>query len=63
MHTSARDEALLEEIAAYLETLASDCDAMALRGIGGKVRNKHRAEAFRSAAEDIRSIKIVRDEV
>lgn len=59
MHTTARDKALLDEIAAYFETLAYDCETFIARGIGSKTLNKHRAQAFRDAASDVRSIKLV----
>ena len=56
--TSARDDALLKEIADYFEILASDCDAMVQRGYG-KRENGIRAKVWRQAAADVRSIKIV----
>ena len=57
MHTSARDYALLEEIAQYFEILASDSEAMAQRGYS-KRDNQTRAKVWREAAADVRSIKI-----
>ena len=59
MQTSARDEALLNEIAAYFDMLASDCEAFAARGIGNKRENAIRAKVWREAAADVRSIKLV----
>jgi len=56
--TSARDDALLKEIADYFDVLASDCDAMVQRGYG-KRENSIRAKVWREAAADVRSIKIV----
>lgn len=58
MQTSARDEALLEDIAQYFEILAGDCEAMARRGYS-KRENGIRAKVWREAAEDVRSIKLV----
>jgi hypothetical protein len=58
MHTSARDEALLEEIAQYFDTLASDSEAFAQRGLGSKRDNLTRAACWRQAAEDIRGIRL-----
>lgn len=61
MRTSARDERLLAEIADYLDMLAADCEAFAARGIGSRLRNRARAQAFRDAAEDVRSIEIIKE--
>lgn len=58
MQTSARDEALLEDIAGYFDILASDSEAMARRGFS-KRENTIRAKVWREAAEDVRSIKLV----
>lgn len=58
MHTSARDEALLAEIADYFDILAGDCEAMAQRGYGNKRENLTRAKVWRDAASDVRSIKL-----
>lgn len=58
MLTSARDGDLCREIAEYIELLASDCEAFAARGMS-KRNNIIRAKAYRSIAEDIRSIKVV----
>lgn len=62
MKTSARDQALLDEIAGYFDMLASDSEAFASRrGFGSQTRNKIRAECWREAAEDIRSIQLVEE--
>lgn len=58
LKTSARDEALLEDIAQYFDILASDCEAMVQRGYG-KRENGIRAKVWREAAADVRSIKLV----
>lgn len=60
LQTSARDEALLEDIAGYFDMLASDSEAMARRGFG-KRENSIRAKVWREAAEDVRSIKLVEE--
>ena len=57
MHTSARDYALLDEIAEYFDILASDCEAMARRGYS-KHENATRAKVWREAAQDVRGIRI-----
>jgi len=59
METLARDEDLIEEIAAYFDMLARDSQAFADRKIGGKTRNLTRAECWKEAAEDVRSIRLV----
>lgn len=59
MHTSARDEALINEIADYFDMLASDCEAMLKRGFGSKRETTIRARVLREAAADVRSIKLV----
>jgi hypothetical protein len=61
MLSSARDDALLKEIADYFEILASDSEAMAARG-WSKRENTIRAKVWREAAADVRSIKIVEEE-
>ena len=61
MKTASRDETLLAEIADYFDMLASDCEACAARGIGSKTRNRHRAQALRDAASDVRSIEIIKE--
>ena len=58
LQTSARDEALLEDIAGYFDILASDSEAMARRGCS-KRDNTLRAKVWREAAADVRSIKLV----
>lgn len=58
LQTSARDEALLEDIAGYFDILASDSEAMARRGYS-KRDNTLRAKVWREAAADVRSIKLV----
>lgn len=58
LHTSARDEALLEEVAALFDIYASDIEAMAARGYN-KRDNAIRAKVWREAATDVRSIKLV----
>ncbi len=58
LSTTARDEALLEDIAAYFDILASDSEAMAQRGYS-KRTNLIRAGVWREAAADVRSIKLV----
>jgi hypothetical protein len=58
MQTTARDEALLEDIAGYFDILASDSEAMVRRGLG-KRENAIRAKVWREAAADVRSIKLV----
>lgn len=58
MHTTARDEALIEDIAAYFDMLASDSEAFAKRGFQ-KRENLMRAKVWREAATDVRSIKLV----
>lgn len=58
MKTTARDEALLEEIAEYFEILASDNEALASRGYS-KRENLSRAKVWREAAADVRSIELV----
>ena len=60
LQTSARDEALLEDIAGYFDILASDSEAMVRRGYG-KRENSIRAKVWREAAEDVRSIKLVEE--
>ena len=55
MSTEHRDYALLDDIAGYFEILASDCDAMAQRGYDRR-RNGIRAQVWREAAADVRSI-------
>ena len=57
MHTKARDEELLAEIAGYFEMLAGDCEAMAARGLDKKSQ-LIRAKVWRDAAEDVRSIRL-----
>ena len=57
MHTTARDYALLEEIAQYFDMLASDSEAMARRGYS-KRENLTRAKVWREAAQDVLSITI-----
>lgn len=61
MFTSARDHALLEEIADYFDVLAGDSEAMARRGYS-KRENGIRAKVWREAAADVRSIKIMEPE-
>lgn len=58
LSTDKRDEALLEDIAGYFDTLASDSEAMALRGYS-KRENAIRAKVWREAAADVRSITLV----
>ena len=58
MQTSARDEALLEEIAQIFDMYASDSRAMAARGYSKKA-NMARAVVWDEAAADVRSIKLV----
>ena len=58
LQTSARDEALLEDIASLFEIYASDSEAMAARGYS-KRDNAIRAKVWREAAADVRSIKLV----
>ena len=58
LKTDKRDEALLEDIAGYFDILASDSEAFAARGLD-KRRNSIRAQVWREAAEDVRSIKLV----
>ena len=58
LQTSARDEALLEDIASLFDIYASDSEAMAARGYG-KRENGIRAKVWREAAADVRSIKLV----
>ena len=58
LQTSARDEALLEDIASLFDIYASDCDAMIRRGIG-KREHTIKARVWRDAAADVRSIKLV----
>ncbi len=60
LQTSARDEALLEDIAGYFDMLASDSEAMAQRG-WAKRENTIRAKVWREAAQDVRSIKLVEE--
>jgi hypothetical protein len=57
MHTTARDEALLGEIAALFEMYASNSDAMAARG-WSKRENLCRAKVWREAAANVRSIEL-----
>jgi hypothetical protein len=57
MHTSARDEALLEEIARLFDIYAADCDALAACGYS-KRDSTIRAKCWREAAEDVRSIRL-----
>lgn len=57
IHTSARDYALLDEIAEYFDLLASDCEAMVQRRYS-KRDNAIRAQVWREAASDVRSILI-----
>ncbi len=58
LHTSARDEALLEEVAQLFDMYASDSEAMAARG-WSKRESTCRAKVWREAAADVRSIKLV----
>jgi hypothetical protein len=58
MHTSARDEALLAEIADYFDMLAADSEAFAARFSTGKRENLRRAKQWREAAADVRSIRL-----
>lgn len=58
LRTTARDEALLEEIAHYFDILASDAEAFAARG-WQKRENTTRAKVWREAAADVRSIRLV----
>lgn len=58
MKTTARDAALVEEIAAYFDMLASDSEAMAARGYDKK-ENKRRAGQWREAAADVRTIELI----
>lgn len=58
LQTSARDEALLEDIAILFDTYASDIEGMAARGYS-KRDNAIRAKVWREAAADVRSIKLV----
>ena len=58
MRTDKRDEALIEDIASYFDMLASNSEAFAARGLS-KTRNKLRAEVWREAAADVRSIELV----
>lgn len=58
MHTRNRDYALIDDIVGYLEMLADDADAFAARGMD-KRANTIRAKAYRSVADDIRSIEII----
>jgi hypothetical protein len=58
MQTSAREEALVKQIADYLDLLASDCEAFAQRKLD-KRANTIRAATLRAAASDIREIKLV----
>ena len=58
LQTSARDEALLEEIAILFDIYASDSEAMSARGYS-KRDNAIRAKVWREAAVDVRSIKLV----
>lgn len=57
LHTDARDEALLEEVADLFDIYASDSEAMAARGYSKRV-NAIRAKVWREAAADVRSIKL-----
>jgi len=58
LQTDKRDEALLEDVASLFDMYAHDSEAFANRGID-KRRNSDRAEAWREAAADVRSIKLV----
>jgi len=58
LQTDKRDEALLEDVASLFDMYAHDCEAFANRGID-KRRNSDRAKAWREAADDVRSIKLV----
>ena len=57
MKTTARDEALLEEIAQYFDMLASDSQAFAR--ISAKRENLTRAKVWEQAAADVRSIRLI----
>jgi hypothetical protein len=57
MKTTARDAALVEEIAAYFDILASDSEALAQRG--NKKENQRRAAQWREAAADVRTIELI----
>lgn len=59
METKARDEELLEDIAAYFDILASDSEECARRGFGSKRENLARARCWKDAATTVRSIKLV----
>ena len=58
METSARDEALLNEIAQLFELYASDSRAMAARGYSKRV-NMARAVVWEEAAANVRSIRLM----
>ena len=58
LQTDKRDDALLEDVASLFDMYAHDCEAFANRGID-KRRNSDRAKAWREAADDVRSIKLV----
>ncbi len=58
MKTDKRDYALIDDIVGYLEMLTSDADAFAARGMD-KRANTIRAKAYRSVADDIRSVEII----
>ena len=58
MKTTARDAALVEEIADYFDMLASDSDAFAARGYDRK-ENTRRAAQWREAAADVRTIELI----
>jgi hypothetical protein len=65
LQTDKRDEALLEDVASLLDTVASlfdmyahDSEALANRGLDLR-RNSERAKVWREAAAEVRSIKLV----
>ena len=55
LRTEHRDYALLDDIASYFEILARDSEGMAARGMD-KRRSLIRAQVWREAAADVRSI-------
>jgi len=59
MKTTARDAALIEDIASYFDMLVSDSEAFAARNFGSKKENLRRASQWREAAADVRSIELV----
>jgi hypothetical protein len=58
MKTDKRDQELLDDIASYFDMLASACEYTAKQNIN-KHHNLERANVWREAAADVRSIELI----